>query len=344
MGDGHCHIEKMAGAEQVLKEELSTSTLQSFGERQSGCINDGLAYRTDHGPLFVKFNSNSAGVEMFQGEYESLKALRNTQVLTVPKPIKLIKLRNGSAMLVIEYLDMKQLRDFSALGQEVARLHLHNTEQGRRAKKAERTITAKELQYDYVDQYGFHVPTYAGYSRQSNEWNDSWVNFFARKMEDYVSLVEKKHNDRDSRPLWHSLVPHLSRLFHDVSVEPALLHGDLWRGNIAQTDRAPVSFDPISLYGHSEFDLSIMLKHGGFPSSFFNAYHSLVPKTPGFEDRYDLYSLHHHFQIWSHFGDDLVEDALGIVEPEVFKFAFGSGFKNSTLDLLRKLNRKLQTT
>ncbi|KAK3731954.1 hypothetical protein RRG08_045013 [Elysia crispata] len=103
-----------------------------------------------------------------------------------------------------------------------------------------------------------------------------------------------------------------------------------------------VSFDPISMYGHSEFDLSIIFKHGGFDQSFFKAYHSLVPRATGFEQRYDLYSLHHHFQIWAHFGDEFVEDALGIVEPEIFRPTFGKGFKTSCLDLLRKLEKQLK--
>ncbi|KAK3731956.1 hypothetical protein RRG08_045015 [Elysia crispata] len=235
---GHHHKERMVGAEEALKAELNTARLEPFGCRQSGCINDGMGFLTDHGPLFVKFNSNSEGVEMFRGEFESLVALSGTERISVPQPLKLIKQGDGSAMLVLEYLDMHQLSDFAALGEQVARLHLHNSEQKRKVLKSEQTITRQEKP-GYQEMFGFQVPTFAGYSRQSNAWDSSWVNFFARKMDDYVNLVERKHNDRDARPLWHSLVPHLPKLFTGVSVEPALLHGDLWRGNIAQTHLGP---------------------------------------------------------------------------------------------------------
>ncbi|RUS80889.1 hypothetical protein EGW08_011360, partial [Elysia chlorotica] len=223
----------------------------------------------------------------------------------------------------------------------LSRLHLHNADLKRRAVKAERTITrAKSARHvRYQGRFGFHVPTFAGYSRQSNTWDSSWVSYHPFPVS---PRWHRQHNDRDARPLWNCLVPLLPRLFRDVSVEPALLHGDLWRGNIAQTDHGPVSFDPISLYGHSEFDLSIMVKHGGFDQSFFQAYHSLIPRAPGFEGRYHLYSLHHHFQIWSLFGGDFVDNALGIVEPEVFRSAFGEGFKTSTLNLLRTLGDELR--
>ncbi|GFS05968.1 fructosamine-3-kinase [Elysia marginata] len=313
----------MAEAEEVLKAELQTSTLKRFGCQQSGCINDGLGYLTDHGPRFVKFNSHTQ--ERMAEAEEVLKAELQTSTLE----------RFGCQQSGCINDGLGYLTDH---GPRFVKFNSH-AQQRRASLKAEQTITSKCQRVEYEDKFGFHVPTYAGYSRQGNTWDSSWVNFFARKMEDYVNLIEQKHNDRDARPLWHCLVPNLPRLFRDVSVEPALIHGDLWRGNVAQSHSGPVSFDPIALYGHSEFELSIMFKHGGFPPSFFKAYYSLIPKAPGFEHRYQLYSLHHHFQIWSHFGGDFVEDALGIVEPEVFRSAFGKGFKASTLEILTKLDK-----
>ena len=38
-----------------------------------------------------------------------------------------------------------------------------------------------------------------------------------------------------------------------VVIQPVLLHGDLWSGNISQSeDGDPVIFDPASYYGHNE--------------------------------------------------------------------------------------------
>lgn len=44
---------------------------------------------------------------MFEGELASLEALRNTGLVRVPKPIKVIDLPGGGAVFVMEHLKMK---------------------------------------------------------------------------------------------------------------------------------------------------------------------------------------------------------------------------------------------
>jgi fructosamine-3-kinase len=60
--------------------------------------------------------------------------------------------------------------------------------------------------------------------------------------------------------------------------------------------------DPAPFYGHSEYDLGITRMFSGFPSSFFSAYHSILPKQPGFEQRALLYELHHYLNHLNIFG------------------------------------------
>ncbi|KAK6617464.1 hypothetical protein RUM43_014473 [Polyplax serrata] len=83
---------------------------------------------------------------------------------------------------------------------------------------------------------------------------------------------------------------------------PSLLHGDLWCGNAGETDFEPVIFDPASFYGHHEYDLAIAVMFGGFKNQFFKSYHALINKTPGFNQRQELYLLFHHLNHWNHFG------------------------------------------
>lgn len=59
-----------------------------------------------------------------------------------------------------------------------------------------------------------------------------------------------------------------------------------------------VIFDPAVFYGHSEYELSIADMFGGFPRSFYNAYHSLLPKEQNFDKRKDLYKLFHCLNHW----------------------------------------------
>ena len=59
-----------------------------------------------------------------------------------------------------------------------------------------------------------------------------------------------------------------------------------------------VIFDPASFYGHHEFDLAIAGMFGGFTSKFYDAYHHLIPKAPGFPTRHKLYVLFHYINHW----------------------------------------------
>lgn len=107
-------------------------------------------------------------------------------------------------------------------------------------------------------------------------------------------------------------------LFRDLDIVPALLHGDLWGGNVAEDASGPVIFDPASFYGHSEYELAIAGMFGGFSGSFYAAYHSRLPRAPGFERRLQLYQLFHYLNHWNHFG---------------------AGYRGSSLSIMKKLSR-----
>ncbi|CAL8234594.1 unnamed protein product [Boreogadus saida] len=110
-----------------------------------------------------------------------------------------------------------------------------------------------------VEKYGFHVATCCGYLPQENEWQDDWVTFYSRhRLQHQLNMVEKSCGDREARELWSHLQLKIPQMFTELEVVPALLHGDLWGGNVAQTTEGPVLFDPASFYGHSEYELGIM--------------------------------------------------------------------------------------
>lgn len=46
----------MSTVEELLKRELGTKILRSTGKGGSGCINEGSAYETDDGIVFIKLN------------------------------------------------------------------------------------------------------------------------------------------------------------------------------------------------------------------------------------------------------------------------------------------------
>lgn len=142
-----------------------------------------------------------------------------------------------------------------------------------------------------------------------------------RLLVDYCNSIQfnaMQCNAMQTCVLWSlSVQLKISQLFADVTVVPALLHGDLWGGNIAECSDGPIIFDPASFYGHSEYELGIAGMFGGFNKSFYSAYHSKIPKTPGFEKRQQLYQLFHYLNHWNHFGGGYRGSSLRIMKDLV---------------------------
>ena len=74
---------------------------------------------------------------------------------------------------------------------------------------------------------------------------------------------------------------------------PALLHGDLWTGNVlAHRGRISGFIDPAIYYGDPEMDLAFSTLFGTFGEAFFARYSEHRPLTPGFfPDRRDICNL-----------------------------------------------------
>ena len=73
---------------------------------------------------------------------------------------------------------------------------------------------------------------------------------------------------------------------------PALLHGDLWWGNVLfGRDGRSWLIDPSVHGGHPEEDLAMLALFGSVPARLLDAYRELLPLQPGWEDRVALFQL-----------------------------------------------------
>eukprot|EP00794_Sanderia_malayensis_P014106 gene14106-15580_t len=305
----------MSDLQSFVEESLGVE-LKDLGAVGGGCISNSRTYSTDTGKLFVKTYELEKGKVMFTGEFESLKALNQTNTVAVPCPIKLLDYEsNKECVMIIEHVDMRSLSKYQAkLGEQLARLHLHNEsllaikeEKEKRIGKAEH-LTA-------VDEFGFHVPTCCGMIPQDNTWNKSWVEFYAQqKLQAQINLIQQEYQDRELEECWSELQLKISTLFKGIEIKPALVHGDLWSGNASETSSGPIIYDPASFYGHSEYDLGIAGMFGGFTKQFYGAYHALIPKSSGFEDRHNLYMLFHYLNHLNHFGRGYRSQAISIMK------------------------------
>ncbi|XP_037666551.1 fructosamine-3-kinase isoform X3 [Choloepus didactylus] len=245
---------------------------------------------------------------MFAGEMASLEALQSSGQVRVPRPLKVFDLPGGGAAFAMEYLKMRSLSSHaSKLGEQMADLHLYNQKLSEKSKKEQNTVgwRAGGAEPQHVSKFGFHMVTCCGFIPQVNEWQDDWLTFFTRhRLQAQLDLIERDCADREARELWSQLQVKIPDLFCGLEIVPALLHGDLWSGNVAEDDAGPIIYDPASFYGHSEFELAIASMFGGFPRSFFSAYHRKIPKAPGFDRRQLLYQLFNYVNHWNHFGQE----------------------------------------
>ena len=80
--------------------------------------------------------------------------------------MSLIRFQGPGSLIVMEYWDMRRCSNQALLGEQLARLHLHNKEQAETK----------------VEMYGFNTVTCCGFIPQSNKWSDDWVHFFTEKV------------------------------------------------------------------------------------------------------------------------------------------------------------------
>ena len=233
-----------------------------------GCIHNAARLETSAGTFFVKRNTAHC-LEQFEAEAESLDIIADTATIRVPRPV-LAAETGGEAFLVLEFIEFGSGGgDARRMGRELAELHaLPQTD------------------------FGWTRDNFIGPTPQPNPPADDWPAFFREhRLRRMFGLLAKqgvrfRHGD--------ALLDRLDRFFDDEPPQPSILHGDLWGGNAGYTaDGTPVVFDPAAYRGHDEADLAMTELFGGFPSAFYEGYHAVRPKRPGYRRRRELYNLYH---------------------------------------------------
>ena len=154
--------------------------------------------------------------------------------------------------------------------------------------------------------FGFPATTCCGSTPQDNSWRASWADFYADNRLRAILRQGIRSNGADQElsaaveRTASAVVPRLLGDGHLKGVQPVVIHGDLWSGNHGRGRIAgeggveEVVYDPSAVYGHSEYELGIMRMFGGFGSSVWREYESLIPKAEPkkeWEDRVSLYEL-----------------------------------------------------
>ena len=143
--------------------------------------------------------------------------------------------------------------------------------------------------------FGLERDTLIGGLHQPNPPTDSWLEFFAEHRLRY--MAEQAHRagrlEASMRRQVDEVAGRLTQWL-DEPDHPALLHGDIWSGNVlSERGRITGFIDPAIYYGDPEIELAFTTLFGTFGERFFAAYREQRPLAPGFfEERRDLYNLY----------------------------------------------------
>jgi fructosamine-3-kinase len=267
--------------------------LKGFDFVGGGCINSSGKLETSLGPFFLKWNNLNKYPFMLQAEADGLDLLRAGTVSFVPATLAAGETENFQFLILEWIAPSGRGRDFSrVLAEKLATLHRNTSET-----------------------FGLPWSNYIGSLEQSNAPKESWAEFFAaeRLMPQVsraidVGLLQKKHEIQ-----FQSLYKKLPDLFPMEA--PALLHGDLWNGNVIVNDEGlPYLIDPSVYYGSREVDLAMTRLFGGFDREFYEFYDECYPLYPGSQERIDLYNLYPLLVHVNLFGSAYVPDVIRVLK------------------------------
>lgn len=265
--DAHHHF-----YQHILQEALGSDIrLDNFHYTSGGCINNAVRLTTDQGDFFLKWNPDIPD-DMFAREAEGLQLLKNANALRIPSVIKFGKLENKNYLLLEHVKTAPQASGYwEDFGRSLAALHRNNTSEN----------------------YGLDHDNYIGSLHQDNDWNPDWISFFMeQRLESQLRLaLRSRLVDHQFADRYRAFYHHLPAL---LPVEPpALLHGDLWSGNVMTgPDGRVCLIDPAVYYGHREIELAFTQMFGGFDPRFYAGYDEAYPLHPGFDQRVDIYNMY----------------------------------------------------
>ncbi len=288
--------------ESIIADAICCSTLDaSLGSVHSN-HGDGrqsvVQFSTYDGNRYIAKLVSETDTSRLESEADGLKSLRSLGHLLVPTSFPVVRVQ-GYAVLIMAYLESARAAsdsDWSRFGVELAQHHLDSR----------------------WDRYGWDADNYIGATPQQNTWCDDWVEFnavhrlgYQLKRAQDAGAISRAEGSRVS-----SIIDRLDR-YIPHRPHPALLHGDLWSGNVLATmiqDQTRIGvIDPAVSVGDGWADIAMLRLFGSVPRSVEDAYAEYITDMEQVPERIRVYQLYHMLNHVNLFGSSYVGSVMRIV-------------------------------
>ena len=289
----------------VGEPDFSKAILEHFGSGfkiiateplSGGSINEVSLLKLSNGEKLVVKQNRSKRKNLFLKETYGLDLLIKAvsfdkkNPLIIPKP-HFVYESDVYRYLVLEYIPPRgygKAPNWEDLGVGLALLH--------KASLHKESYSS--------NRYGLEDKNYLGDANQKNDFKSSWVEFFRINRLGFQMEWGKK-NGYVSSKLENRLMK-LNHKLEQILEEkpfPALVHGDLWSGNV-MFDRhgGPVIFDPAVYYGDRETDIALTELFGRLDERFYQSYFSINQPSDNYEEKKLVYNLYHLLNHLNLFG------------------------------------------
>lgn len=236
----------------------------------AGNMNQAICLETSEGSYFLKTNHLEVS-DVFLKEKQGLELLKKHTSLQIPFVVNWGRMEDTNYLL-LEWIPAgpPNKKYWHTLAEGLAELHMATQ-----------------------DVFGLDAPNYISILPQKNTPTPDWETFYIQERLEPMLQRAYFHQliDEGFMKVFRQLYPKIEGIF--PKEKPALLHGDLWSGNVlVNPSGSPSLIDPAIYFGHREMDISFSRLFGGFEPSFYETYQEIFPMEPGFEERKDLYNLY----------------------------------------------------
>lgn len=279
----------------VIVDSLTPSIgkVTSFTPASGGCINNGGIVTTVGERYFLKWNESDAYPGMLETEARGLRILSHTNSLKVPEVIQHGNAGNFQYLLLQCITSSSRKSNFwHCFGEQLAAIHMTSS-----------------------SSFGLDHDNYIGSLHQKNDYLSDWVKFYIeRRLNPQIDLAKENNlMPFEMTKSFDSLFKKLPGMLPDE--KPALLHGDLWGGNLMVDEHGhPCVIDPAVYFGNREVDLAMTQLFGGFDPKYLESYHAAFPLHSNYEERmlvYQLYPLMVHVNL---FGGGYLSQVKSILD------------------------------